>query len=243
MDQSALAVGRVDDDPRPGRRGRRPVEDADLVVDEVDPVELRVERPERLAERGVEGVHRAVAVGGGVEDLALHLHLDGRLGQQLAPLALLDEDGEVDDPERGDVARPCGAGSAARTRPRRPRRRARRLELLDRACESSLRVDHALELVAQLLGPDRRVRPAAQLRDDEPALVADQGRVDVLVAALHLRDRRPVDAALVGEGASGRRTAASRWGRRWRSRPPPATRSGQVGHLAAAGRHEGVGPS
>ena len=42
------------------------------------------------------------------------------------------------------------------------------------SCDSSRGVDDALELVAQLLRPDRRVRPAAQLRDDEPALVADR---------------------------------------------------------------------
>ena len=66
------------------------VEDADLVVDEVDLVDARVERPERLAQRGIERVDRPVAVGGGVQDLAVHLHLDRRLGQQLAPVALLD---------------------------------------------------------------------------------------------------------------------------------------------------------
>ena len=76
------------------------VEDADLVVDEVDVVDRRVERPERLAQRGVEGVDRAVAVGRGVQGLAVDLDLDRRLGQQLAPVALLHEAGVVDDPER-----------------------------------------------------------------------------------------------------------------------------------------------
>ena len=85
--------------------GRRPaVEDAHLVVDEVDAVEQRVERAERLAQRGVERVDRAVAVGGRVQDLAVDLDLDRRLGQQLPPVALLDEAGVVDDPERRDVA-------------------------------------------------------------------------------------------------------------------------------------------
>ena len=104
------AVHRVDDDPGPGR-GRRPaVEDAHLVVDEVDVVDARVERAERLAQRGVEGVDRAVAVGRGVEDLAVDLDLDRRLGQQLAAVALLDEAGVVDDPERRDVVGARGAG-------------------------------------------------------------------------------------------------------------------------------------
>ena len=82
---------RVDDDPGARRRRRAAVEDAHLVVDQVDVVELRVERAERLAQRGVERVDRAVAVGGGVQHLAVDLDLDGRLGQQLAAVALLDE--------------------------------------------------------------------------------------------------------------------------------------------------------
>ena len=43
-----------------------------------------IERAERLAQGGVEGVDRAVAVGGGVQDLAVDLDLDGRLGEELA---------------------------------------------------------------------------------------------------------------------------------------------------------------
>ena len=53
--------------------------------------------------------------------------------------------------------------------------------------------------MAELLGPDLRVRPAAELGDDEPALVADDRRVDVLVAPLDLGHGGAVDAALVGE--------------------------------------------
>ena len=76
----------------------------------MDVVEPRVERAERLAQGGVERVDRAVAVGRGVEDLAVDLDLDGRLGQQLAAVALLDEAGVVDDPERRDVVGARGAG-------------------------------------------------------------------------------------------------------------------------------------
>ena len=104
------AVHRIDDDPG-ARRGRRAaVEDAHLVVDEVDVVEPRVERPERLAQGGVERVDRAVAVGCGMERLAVDLDLDRRLGQQLATVALLDEAGVVDDPERRGVVGAHGAG-------------------------------------------------------------------------------------------------------------------------------------
>ena len=63
----ARAVLRVDDHARPRRRRRVAVEDAHLVVDQVDVVDGRVERAQRLAQRGVERVDRAVAVGGGVE--------------------------------------------------------------------------------------------------------------------------------------------------------------------------------
>ena len=64
---------------------------------------------------------------------------------------------------------------------------------------SSLASSDAVELVAQLARPDRRVGLAAQLRDDEAPGVADRRRVHVLVAALDLGHRRAVDAALVGE--------------------------------------------
>ena len=53
--------------------------------------------------------------------------------------------------------------------------------------------------MAELLGPDARVGAAAELRDHEPALVADELGVDVLVAALDLGHRGAVDAALVRE--------------------------------------------
>ena len=164
----------------------------------MDAVELRVERPERLAERRVEGVDRAVAVGGGVEDLAVDLDLDGRLGEELAALALLDEAGVVDDPERRRVVRLVAADQQLEARLGALEREALALELLDELAED-LGVDDAVELVAELLGADPGVRLAAQLADDEPALVADGGRVDVLVAPLDLRDRGAVDAALVGE--------------------------------------------
>ena len=66
-----------------------------------------------------------------------------------------------------------------------------------------LRVD-AIELVAQLLGPELRVRPAAELADDEARDVADERRVDVLVGVLDLRRCRAMDAALRAK-AGGRR--------------------------------------
>ena len=72
------------------------------------------------------------------------------------------------------------------------------LELLDELAQD-LRVDHAFELMAELLRPDSRVRPAAQLRYDEPPDVTDRTRLDVLVAPLDLGDGRAMNAALVGK--------------------------------------------
>ena len=60
--------------------GRLAVEDADLVVDQVHLVERGVERAQRLAQRQVERVDRPVAVGGGVQHLAVDLDLDAGLG-------------------------------------------------------------------------------------------------------------------------------------------------------------------
>ena len=118
------AVLRVDDDPG-ARGGRRiAIEDAHLVVDEVDVVDGRVERPQRLAQRGVEGVDRAVAVGGRVQRLAVDGDLDRGLGQQLAAVALLHETGVVDDPERrgvvGGVARMSSSNDASAPSNARP---------------------------------------------------------------------------------------------------------------------------
>ncbi len=120
------SVLRIDDDAGARRRRAGPVEDAHLVVHEVDGIEDRVERPQRLAQRAVERVHGTVAVGGGVEHLAGDLDLDGGLGQQLPARPLLDQRRVVDDPERRLRSRACCGGSAARTTPRRPRTRGPR---------------------------------------------------------------------------------------------------------------------
>ena len=60
------------------------IDDAHLVVVQVDGVEHGVERAEGLAQRGVEGVDRAVALRRRVQRLAVDLDLDRRLGAQRA---------------------------------------------------------------------------------------------------------------------------------------------------------------
>ena len=230
------AVHRIDDDPGPGRGRRAAVEDAHLVVDQVDVVEPRVERAERLAQGGVERVDRAVAVGGGVERLAVDLDLDGRLGQQLAAVALLDQAGVVDDPERRGVVGGMAADEQLEARLGALERQPVRLELLDQRGQLA-RVDDALELEAELLGTDRGVGAPAELGHDQAPGVADRGRVDVLVAPLDLGHGRPVDAALVGErGPPDVRLVVVR-GLSWRSPRPSGTgRSGRPGRRRRTAR-------
>ena len=171
-----------------------------------------------------------------MEDLAGDLDLDRGLGQQLPAGPLLDEHGEVDDPEGGAVARRVAPDQQLERCLGALEGEAVGLELLDQHGQLA-RVDRAVEAMAELLGPELGVGPPAELADHEPALVADADRVDVLVAPLHLGDRRAVDPALVGErrpadvglvvvrGDIGDLGHAPR-------------QLGQVGQPAAAGRQE-----
>ena len=67
----------------------RPVEDADLVVGQVDPVEPGVAGADRGPQGGVDGVDRPVALGdlhvtlGVGRPVARHPHLDGGLGREV----------------------------------------------------------------------------------------------------------------------------------------------------------------
>ena len=85
-DPGAGLVPGLDDHPRARARWPLAVEDADLVVDEVHVVERGVERAQRLAQRQVERVDRPVAVGRGVEHLAVDLDLDLASARAAAPL-------------------------------------------------------------------------------------------------------------------------------------------------------------
>ena len=58
--------------------------------------ELGEARDQGLAQRQVEGVDRAVALGGGVHDLVGDLHLDGGLADDAASVAVLDQRDEVE---------------------------------------------------------------------------------------------------------------------------------------------------
>ena len=56
-----VAVAPLDHDAHPGGRPGPGVDDAHLVIDQLHLRQARVERLQRLAQRAVEGVHRAVA--------------------------------------------------------------------------------------------------------------------------------------------------------------------------------------
>ena len=77
----------------------RLVEDADLVVDELDVGQVRVDLADRVAQRAVERVDRAVALGGADVALAVDPDLDRRLGLDLAVGALLDDHAPGLEPE------------------------------------------------------------------------------------------------------------------------------------------------
>ena len=115
-----------------------------------------------------------------MEHLALDLDLDGRLGAQVLAVALLDEDGEVEQLEGRHVVAAVAADEELEGGFGALEAGALRLELLDELAELA-RIDDALQLMAELLRAPLRVDAAAELADDEACLVADERRVDVLV--------------------------------------------------------------
>ena len=194
----------------------RAVEDAHLVVDEVDRVEHRVERPQRLAQRAVERVDRAVAVGGGVQHLAVDLDLDRRLGEQLAPGPLLDEHGVVDDPERRRVVGRVAPDQQLERRLGALEREALVLELLDQLRELP-GVDARPRARGPAAGRGSRCSPCrpARTRRAGPRCRRRPGRRAGSCARPWPRPRR--GRRPCARTPTGRRTAGSRWGPGWRS--------------------------
>ena len=84
-----------------------------------------------------------------MQDLAGDLDLDGRLGQHLAPVPLLDEARVIDDPERRDIVRGMAPDEQLEARLGALEREPVGLELLDQLRELAC-VDDPLELVAKL---------------------------------------------------------------------------------------------
>src|SRR3954452_10403740 len=172
------AVGGVEEHPGHRRGGLLLIEDADLVVDELDVGEVGIGLRDGRTERGVERVHRAVALRGAHVALAVDPDLDRGLGLHAAVLALLGDHPPRLEPEQRLVV--------ARLAPDQQIEGAvRRLEVEAAVLERLDALDHAgggrvVELDARGLRALQHGAPAAELGDEDLARVADGGRVDVL---------------------------------------------------------------
>ena len=93
------------------------------------------------------------------------LDLDRRLGEQLAPAPLFYETGVIDDAERRRIVSGMAPDQELERRLGALEGENFRLELLDELRQLA-RVHETLQLMAELAGPDGRVRPAAELRYD-----------------------------------------------------------------------------
>src|SRR6266849_6515270 len=201
---AAAGVARLDHHPR-HRLGcilRR--QDAHLVIGEADLLELREGRDERVPQRAVEGVHRAVALGHRHQGLAADIDLDGRLRQRdevaaRVPASLVD-DAEALQPEEFRHALQRAA---------RQQLEARLGAVIGIALELALLYFFEEPLQLRVLGvegdaslaqPRQDVGAPGLIGDEDVTLVADGFRRDVLISARVLLDRRDVQARLVREG-------------------------------------------
>lgn len=90
-----VAIGRLQQHAHFRRCGVLAVDDAHLVVGQVNVRQFRIERLQRLAQRAIERMHRTIAFRRGDFALAIHLHLDDRRRTELALGRLLTNDLEV----------------------------------------------------------------------------------------------------------------------------------------------------
>ena len=96
----SCAVGGVEQHPGDRAGAVVLVEDPHLVVGQLDLGEVRMQLGDRVAQRAVERVDRAVALGGAQVALAVDPDLDRRLGLDPAVRALLGDDAEALEPEQ-----------------------------------------------------------------------------------------------------------------------------------------------
>ena len=210
-------------------------EHAHLVVVQAHVLDLGVELPERLAQRLVERVDRAVALRRRVLDRAVRaLEHDRGLGdRRLVLVPLLVDDAEADQPEE------ARAVAVERLAHQQLERCVRPLERVARAPRApSAPGADGLHARPVALGGRCRTRPPwragwsgrAEIGDQDALHVADQRGVDVLVGLRVLLHRRHVQPALVREGALRRRRPGACSARGWRARrpggrPPPGWRA------------------
>ena len=176
------------------------VEDADLVVGQLDVGQVRVELADRVAERPVERVHGPVALGRADVAPTLDPDLDRRLGLDLAVGALLGDHPEALEPEQRLVLARLAAQQQLERGVGGLVVIAAVLALLDP-------LDRALggvgvEVDPGALGAREHRALARELGDQHVAAVADQLRVHVLEGARVGLDPGDVHAALVGEGVA-----------------------------------------
>ena len=106
------------------------VDDADLVVDERDLGDFRIEGQQRLAQREVERVHHAAAVGDGEFGRAVDAEFHRGLADRRVAVAVLAEAGVVFvEVEERLCSRRVRGGSAVRASRRRLRRSSRRFRV------------------------------------------------------------------------------------------------------------------
>ncbi len=173
------------------------VEDADLVVHELDLAEVRVDHRDGAAQRGVEGVDGAVALRGAHVALPVDPDLDRRLGLDLPLGALFDDHAPALELEQRLVP----AALLAHQQLERP---VSRLELVTEVLELLDAVDDPRAALLVQLEPGRlrllHDGPAAgELGDEHVAPVADQRGIDVLERARVGTDAGGVQARLVRE--------------------------------------------
>ena len=174
------------------------IEDPDLVVDQLDLGQVRMELGDRLAQRTVERVDRPLALGGADVAPPVHPDLDRRLRLHLAVIALLGDHPEALEPEE----RLVGAHLASQ---QQLEGGVGRLVLVAEVLALLQPLDGALrgvgvEVDSGALGAADDGARARQLGDQDVAAVADQRGVGVLEGARVGLHPGHVHAALVGEG-------------------------------------------
>ncbi len=174
------------------------VEDPDLEVHELDVAQVRVGLADRVAQRLVERVHRAVALGRAHEPLAADPDLDRRLGLHAAVLALLHDRAPGLQPEQRHVVARLPADQQVEGA-------VGRLQVVAAVLEVLHPVGHArgalvVEVRARLLGARLHRALAGKLGDQHAPVGPHLVRLHVLEGARVAVHAGHVHPALVGEG-------------------------------------------
>src|SRR4029453_12118155 len=195
-----LGVGGGDQDAGDGAGAGAAVEDADLVVDQADVLELGVAGAQGAAEGLVEGGGGADALADGQDPLAVDEQADGGLGEVAAVLLALDQDPVALEGEgrlegaalAADQQLEGGVGDLEGV--------AAVLQLLDPVQDPGPEGWVGVQVETQLARLGEHVGAAGELGDQHPGLVADPAGVDVAVGVGPAGDGRGVQAGLGGEG-------------------------------------------